>query len=83
MRLTVILMALACATPALAQQETNGPTTTGDQAAQLDAQRMTTRWPAGAAGRRFQLARKYAERLTNAAPTNLDVWLSWGRRKPG
>jgi len=86
MRLIVILMALACATAALAQgpQDRNGSDTTGDQAGQLDAQRH-----AYAAVRQalrdgdFQLARKFAQRLTGQAPTNLDVWLMLGEAESG
>jgi predicted Zn-dependent protease len=86
MRLIVILMALACAMPALAQgpADSNGPDTTNDQAAQLETQRHE--YAATVQALRdgdFKAARKYAARLTNAQPKNLDVWLRLGEAETG
>ena len=86
MRLIVILMALACATPALAQGPTdsNGPDTTGDQAARLDEQRHE--YAAAVQALRdgdFKTARTYAARLSNAQPKSLDVWLRLGDAESG
>lgn len=84
MRLTVILVALACAMPALAQQETNGPDTTSDVAAQLEEQRHVGALAVQALrDGDFSLARRYALRLTQEAPINLGGWLTLGQAETG
>ena len=88
MRLSVVLMALAVAgaAPAWAQgpQDTNGPDTTGAQAADLEAQRHEYAVVLQALrDGDFKTARRSAEKLTGAAPKNLDVWLRLGEAQIG
>ncbi len=86
-RIAILLAALAIAAPAWAQQgpsDKNGPDNTAEQAAQLDQQR---HWAAQATDAMragdWKTARKFAQRLADAAPQNLSAQLMLGQAQQG
>lgn len=85
-RIAILLAALACAAPAVAQaqQESNGPDPTHSMAEQLEQQRNEAALVQQAfRDGDFKTARKYAERLSAEAPTNVSVWLMLGQAEAG